>query len=139
MNIGGTEVILILVVALLLFGAKNLPKIARSMGKSVEEFRRAAREVSREVMMADQPDPPAPTPASHQIASGSPAGPEYPQEHLDEGPAAPPAEQTAASDVPAAPDAPAEVSAPAPAPAADVAQVTQRAETQKESPDEGRG
>jgi sec-independent protein translocase protein TatA len=139
MNIGGTEVILILVVALLLFGAKNLPKIARSMGKSVEEFRRAAREVSREVMLADQPDPPSPTPAPHQVASGSPAGPEYPQESFDEGPAAPAAEQTAASDVPAAPAAPAEVSAPAPAPAADVAQVTQRAETQKESPDEGRG
>ena len=126
MNIGGTEVILILVVALLLFGAKNLPKIARSMGKSVEEFRRAAREVSREVMMADQPDPPSPTPASHQIASGSPAGPEYPQEQFDEGPAAPSAEPSASSDVPATP-------------AADAAQVAQRAEPQKESPDEGRG
>ena len=126
MNIGGTEVILILVVALLLFGAKNLPKIARSMGKSVEEFRRAAREVSREVMMADQPDPPSPTPASHQIASGSPAGPEYPQEQFDEGPAAPSAEPPASSDVPSTP-------------AADAAQVAQRAEPQKESPDEGRG
>lgn len=129
MNIGGTEVILILVVALLLFGAKNLPKIARSMGKSVEEFRRAAREVSREVMMADQPDPPSPTPASHQIASGSPAGPEYPQEQFDEGPAAPSAEPSASSDVPATPATP----------AADAAQVAQRAEPQKESPDEGRG
>ncbi len=137
MNIGGTEVILILVVALLLFGAKNLPKIARSMGKSVEEFRRAAREVSREVMMADQPDPPSPTPASHQIASGSPAGPEYAPEHLDEGPAAPPAEPPASSDVAASPDAPAAGSEPAPA--ADAAQVAQRAEPQKESPDEGRG
>lgn len=124
MNIGGTEVILILVVALLLFGAKNLPKIARSMGKSVEEFRRAAREVSREVMMADQPDPPSPTPASHQIASGSPAGPEYPPDHLDEGPAAPPAPAEGTTE---------------PAPAADAAQVAQRAESQKESPDEGRG
>jgi sec-independent protein translocase protein TatA len=68
MNIGGTEVFLILVVALLLFGAKNLPKIARGLGKSVEEFRRAAREVSREVMTADQVDEPPPQPK--QITGG---------------------------------------------------------------------
>ena len=121
MNIGGTEVILILVVALLLFGAKNLPKIARSMGKSVEEFRRAAREVSREVMMADQPDPPTPTAAPRQIASsGTPTA----EPHLDEGPSSTPA-------------GPLEADAPAPTPSPD--QLAHGGEPQKESPDEGRG
>ncbi len=84
MNIGGTEIFLILVVALLLFGAKNLPKIARGLGKSVEEFRRAAREVSREVMTADQVDPVPPPPAPEpprQLASGT----EPRKESSDEG------------------------------------------------------
>lgn len=50
---GGGEVLLILLVALLLFGAKNLPQVARSIGKTLEEFRRAARDVRNEVMNAD--------------------------------------------------------------------------------------
>ena len=71
MGIGGTEVILILLVALLLFGAKNLPKIARNLGRSMEEFRRAAREVSREVMNAAD-EPPAKTPERPRIAGTEP-------------------------------------------------------------------
>ena len=56
---GGGEVMLILAVALVLFGSKNLPKVARSLGRALEEFRRAAREVSSEIMKAgdDQPPP----------------------------------------------------------------------------------
>jgi sec-independent protein translocase protein TatA len=50
---GGGELILVLLVVLLLFGAKNVPKIARSMGKAMEEFRRAAREVHDEIMHSD--------------------------------------------------------------------------------------
>lgn len=60
MGIGSTELILILLVALLLFGAKNLPKIARNLGKSMEEFRRAANDVKREIMQADAEPPPRP-------------------------------------------------------------------------------
>ena len=56
----GGEVLLIMMVILLLFGAKNLPKMARTLGKTMEEFRRAAREVSDEIVHAD--DPPAPNP-----------------------------------------------------------------------------
>ena len=66
MGIGSTELILILLVALLLFGAKNLPKIARTLGKTMEEFRRAAQDVKREIAQADvdEPDvPPAKPPA----------------------------------------------------------------------------
>ena len=72
MGIGGTEVILILLVALLLFGAKNLPKIARNLGRSVEEFRRAAREVSREVMNADTDLEEKKTPERPRIAGTEP-------------------------------------------------------------------
>ena len=38
-NIGGTEIVLLLLVALLLFGAKRLPEIGRSLGKGMREFK----------------------------------------------------------------------------------------------------
>jgi TatA/E family protein of Tat protein translocase len=47
---GGGELLLVFVVALLLFGSRNLPRIARSLGRAIEEFRRAARSVSDEIM-----------------------------------------------------------------------------------------
>lgn len=44
MNLGPTELIIILVILLLLFGAKKLPDLANSVGKSIKEFRKAADE-----------------------------------------------------------------------------------------------
>ncbi len=44
------EILLVLVVLLLLFGAKRLPSIARSLGRSIEELRRTARNVTRDIM-----------------------------------------------------------------------------------------
>ena len=43
--IGGAEFLLILVVALLLFGPRRLPQLGRSLGKAIGEFRGAAREL----------------------------------------------------------------------------------------------
>lgn len=43
-NIGGPEVILILVVVLLIFGAAKLPQLARSLGASAKEFRKGVEE-----------------------------------------------------------------------------------------------
>jgi sec-independent protein translocase protein TatA len=54
-SLGVGELLLVLTVALLLFGSKNLPKVARSIGKAMEEFRRAAREVSSEILHGDEP------------------------------------------------------------------------------------
>jgi len=42
LNLGGGEIMMILLVALLLFGGKGVPTIARTLGKSVREFRDAA-------------------------------------------------------------------------------------------------
>ncbi|MCL1588745.1 MAG: twin-arginine translocase TatA/TatE family subunit [Actinomycetia bacterium] len=39
-NIGGPEVLIILVVVVLLFGATKLPQLARSLGASAKEFRK---------------------------------------------------------------------------------------------------
>jgi sec-independent protein translocase protein TatA len=44
-NIGGPEIILILLVILLFFGAKKIPEIAKGFGEGMREFRKAARDV----------------------------------------------------------------------------------------------
>lgn len=43
-NIGGWEVILVFLIVLLLFGAKKVPELFRSLGKGVNEFRKAKSE-----------------------------------------------------------------------------------------------
>jgi len=47
-NIGLPELIVILAIILLLFGASRLPTLARSMGKSVSEFKKGIREGEEE-------------------------------------------------------------------------------------------
>ena len=46
---GYWELLLILLVVLLLFGAKKLPELARSLGKASKEFKAGADEVKREI------------------------------------------------------------------------------------------
>ena len=46
-GIGSTELLVILIVALLVVGPKNLPKIARTIGKAMGEFRRVSTEFQR--------------------------------------------------------------------------------------------
>jgi len=50
---GGSELILILIVVLLLFGARKLPELARSLGASAKEFRKGIEEGASE----DDTDP----------------------------------------------------------------------------------
>lgn len=47
-TIGGYEWLIILLIILILFGAKKLPELARGLGEAVKEFRRASREVEAE-------------------------------------------------------------------------------------------
>ena len=47
-GIGAPELIIILVILLLLFGAKRLPEMARSMGKSTREFKKGMTEAASE-------------------------------------------------------------------------------------------
>ncbi|HET7586046.1 MAG TPA: twin-arginine translocase TatA/TatE family subunit [Gemmatimonadaceae bacterium] len=46
-NISFTEVLIIMVLVLLVFGAKRIPEIASSMGKGIREFKRSISEVDR--------------------------------------------------------------------------------------------
>jgi sec-independent protein translocase protein TatA len=48
-GLGPTELFLGLVVILLLFGAKRIPEIAGSFGKSIKEFKKGMNEVQREI------------------------------------------------------------------------------------------
>jgi sec-independent protein translocase protein TatA len=49
LNIGGPEMILIVFVALLLFGGEKLPEIARGLGKGIRDFKDASEGVKREI------------------------------------------------------------------------------------------
>ena len=49
---GPTEWVVILLIALLLFGAKRLPELARGLGKSIKEFKRATSEVEQDIREA---------------------------------------------------------------------------------------
>ncbi|HOV22083.1 MAG TPA: twin-arginine translocase TatA/TatE family subunit [Candidatus Ratteibacteria bacterium] len=48
-NIGAGELILILLIILLLFGAKRLPEIGRSIGKALGEFKKGLKETKEEI------------------------------------------------------------------------------------------
>ena len=53
-NLGMPEILLIMVIALLVFGAKRLPEIGNSLGKGIREFKKSMREVTEDI------DTPAP-------------------------------------------------------------------------------
>ncbi|MEO0137787.1 MAG: twin-arginine translocase TatA/TatE family subunit [candidate division WOR-3 bacterium] len=45
MNLGWQEILLILLIVLLLFGARKIPELARSLGRGVREFKRGLHEI----------------------------------------------------------------------------------------------
>jgi sec-independent protein translocase protein TatA len=52
MNLAGPDLIVILLIVLVLFGAKKLPELARGMGQAVKEFQKAKDEFSDELHKA---------------------------------------------------------------------------------------
>ncbi len=92
-SVGTTELIVILVAALILFGPRRLPELSRSLGKSLGEFKRASddfkqtweREVALErvekqehigrAMVGEPDEVAAPVPASEQISAPPIAAP----------------------------------------------------------------
>ncbi len=67
---GGGELIIVFVIILLLFGAKRLPELARSLGQAKKEFTKATREVGDEIEKIKEP--PAPKPPSENPPRNNP-------------------------------------------------------------------
>lgn len=55
MNISASEIVLIALLALVLFGPKRLPEIGRQVGRAIAEVRRVSRQFEREVRDAIEP------------------------------------------------------------------------------------
>jgi len=64
-GVGMTEIVVILVIALLIFGPNKLPELARSLGKGFGEFRRASYDLRQSLMEVGEepPRPPVQAPA----------------------------------------------------------------------------
>ena len=56
-NLGPWEILLILVVVLILFGAKRLPELARGLGQGINEFRDAVDSSKKEIIDGIENDP----------------------------------------------------------------------------------
>jgi sec-independent protein translocase protein TatA len=72
MNLAGPDLIVILLIILVLFGAKKLPELARGMGQAVKEFQKAKDEFNDELHKAGKTDTPATTPNVQQAQSTIP-------------------------------------------------------------------
>jgi sec-independent protein translocase protein TatA len=57
MNLAGPDLIVILLIILVLFGAKKLPELARGMGQAVKEFQKAKDEFNDELHKAGKSEP----------------------------------------------------------------------------------
>jgi sec-independent protein translocase protein TatA len=72
--LGGWEIILVLAVVLILFGAKKLPELAKGLGTGIKEFKKATKEVTDEVQkVADET--PAQQNKSPDVGQSPPAPP----------------------------------------------------------------
>lgn len=61
-GLGGSEIGLVFLIILLIFGPSQIPKMARGLGQALREFRKAQREITDEVNREEPPagDKPAP-------------------------------------------------------------------------------
>ena len=60
--LNGWEVVAILAVVLIIFGAKKLPELARGLGQGIKEFKKSSREIQDELQQAIDVDAPPPPP-----------------------------------------------------------------------------
>jgi sec-independent protein translocase protein TatA len=80
-NIGPAEIMVILLIALLVFGPKRLPEIGKTVGKGLREFRKASQDIKDELSasMSDEDDeagasPPDSKPANLEASPPNPNG-----------------------------------------------------------------
>jgi len=79
LGLSGTELLVVLVVILVLFGAKRIPEFAKGLGKGINEFKKASREVTESIENEQTPAapkvPPANTAAQTQAAPATQSTP----------------------------------------------------------------
>jgi sec-independent protein translocase protein TatA len=68
-NLGPTELIIIFLIVLLLFGGSKLPSLAKGLGQSIKEFKKAAKEEEPDASTTTDPK------KTDQPANGKPHGP----------------------------------------------------------------
>ena len=74
---GGPELLIILLIAVLLFGANKLPKLARSSGQAMGEFQKGREEIDQELQkMREGPDADTDSESGATSTSASETGPE---------------------------------------------------------------
>jgi len=63
--LGWPEIVCILIIVLVMFGAKRVPELMKGLGSGIKEFKKASREVQDEVQRAidEEPEPPRKPPA----------------------------------------------------------------------------
>lgn len=87
-NIGTQELLVILLIALLLFGAKRIPEVARSFGKGLHDFREAMsgfeREIREEALGEKPTTPKLQPPRQAPVARGDAAGAARPATQVTE-------------------------------------------------------
>jgi sec-independent protein translocase protein TatA len=77
-GMGGGEIVVVMVVALVLFGAKRIPEFAKGIGQGIKEFKKASSDVTSEFhnAMNETTPPPAPAPSRSlppvELASANP-------------------------------------------------------------------
>jgi sec-independent protein translocase protein TatA len=71
-GLGGSEVMLVFLIILLIFGPSQIPKMARGLGQALREFKKAQREISDEVNREEPPsDKPGTSSSSGSGSSGT--------------------------------------------------------------------
>jgi TatA/E family protein of Tat protein translocase len=96
MSIGPVEIVIVLALALLVFGPQRLPQMGRALGRSMREFRKASDDIKSSLSFTDDelsredadavafapPEPaaapPEPDPATDDEAAAAPQGPAAP-------------------------------------------------------------
>jgi sec-independent protein translocase protein TatA len=58
-NLGFQELLVIMVIVLVLFGARRIPEIGKSLGKGIREFRKATREITADLDLDDDSSRPS--------------------------------------------------------------------------------
>jgi len=69
--LGWPEIVAILAVVLLLFGAKKLPELAKGLGSGIKEFKKASREVQDEIERSVEEPPRKPSPPAQPTQAQS--------------------------------------------------------------------